>query len=67
MQTIYENRIFQMTKEEEQTPALFDHLVSKGFDGNVYIGVSLPTGKQRVTKQHIFYRRAKNGEFVFVV
>ena len=67
MEATYKNRVFQMTEQEEQTPALFAQLLINGFDGKVYIGVSQPTGKQRVAKQHMFYRRAKNGEFVFVV
>ncbi len=67
MQATYQNRVFQMTEEEDVLPNLYAQLLINGFDGKVYIGVSHPTGKQRVAKQHMFYRRAKNGEFVFVV
>ena len=67
MEATYNNRVFQMTEQNDTMPNLAAQLIINGFDGKVYIGVSLPTGKQRVAKQHMFYRRAKNGEFVFVV
>lgn len=66
MQTTHKGRTFQLTQGAEMAN-LRAHLVSKGFDGNVYFGVAAPIGKQRKEFNGMFYRSAKTGEFCKVI
>ena len=54
--------VFTLTKSEDDRPNLKAHLISNGFDGDVYFGVNA-----KGTKHAMFYKSAKNGEFVHAV
>jgi hypothetical protein len=49
-------RTFTLTLDSNVRPALRSDLLSRGFDGDVYMGESKPTGRQRATKHCMFYR-----------
>ena len=55
-----DNRTYQveLMDSNKGNENLRKHMVANGFDGNVYIGVSAPTGRQRKTIQRLFVRRA---------
>lgn len=49
-------RTFTLTTDSAARPALRADLLSRGFDGDVFLGVSRPTGRQRGVKHCMFYR-----------
>lgn len=49
-------RTFTLTLDSAERPALRADLLSRGFDGDVFMGVSQPAGRQRGTKHCMFYR-----------
>ena len=57
------NREFEITSREPAGKFLAEALISKGFEPNLYKGISRPVGRQRRTYIGMFYRRA-NGSFV---
>lgn len=66
MKATINNRTYTMTAQPE-LQNLKAHLLSRGFDGVMYQGISLPEGRQRKTFQGLFYRSAKTGEFVSAI
>lgn len=58
-----ENRIYNL-EIKDSGKHMEAHLISRGFDGKNYLGVSHPVGRQRKTMTSIFFRNAKTGEFV---
>ena len=63
MQTIENGRTYELTASANDTPNLRAELIRNGWDGEVYFGVSKPTGRQRKEFVGMFYRSAKTGEF----
>lgn len=63
MNTTHKNRTYDLT-EITGTPALSADLVRRGFDGTVWMGESLPVGRQRKVVIHAMFYRSKSGEFV---
>jgi hypothetical protein len=61
-----ENRVYEVTESVGTYDALKDHLISRGFDGKAYNGISRPVGRQRKTLNAVFFRSAKTGEFVSI-
>jgi hypothetical protein len=49
-------RTFTLTLDAATRPNLRADLLSRGFDGEVYMGESKATGRQRGTKHCMFYR-----------
>lgn len=49
---------FTLTLDNAVRPDLRAALLSRGFDGEVYLGVSKPAGRQRSVKRCTFYRSA---------
>lgn len=47
---------FTLTLTTEHRPNLRADLISRGFDGDVWMGESKPSGRQRVAKHCMFYR-----------
>jgi hypothetical protein len=66
MQAIINNRSYTMT-EQQGLENLKLHLLSRGFDGLAYEGISLPVGRQRKIFKGLFFRSAKTGEFVSAI
>jgi len=66
MQAIIDKRVYTMT-EMPGLENLKSDLLSRGFDGLVYEGLSLPVGRQRKTFQSLFFRSARTGEFVSAI
>ena len=62
--TTINGRTFELTQQAE-LPRLAADLKSRGFDGNTWVGVSQPTGRQRKTFTVLFYR-TQAGAFVRV-
>ncbi len=60
-----EGRLWMMEQQASSEAARAD-LKSRGFDGEVFLGESLPIGRQRAKKYGMFYRSPK-GHFVPVV
>jgi len=56
MTTTHGGRAYQMSIMASDTPNLKADLIGRGFDGNCYMGISEPTGKQRKTEHGLFYR-----------
>jgi hypothetical protein len=56
-------RTFTMQSVDPAGKFLAEELLKKGFESNLYIGVSEPTGRQRRTYTAMFYRKL-TGEFV---
>jgi hypothetical protein len=56
-------RIFTMQSIDPAGKFLAEELLKKGFESNLYLGVSKPTGRQRRTYTAMFYRKL-TGEFV---
>ena len=54
-------------KTQQDMEALRADMLNRGWDGNVYYGVSKATGRQRKDMSGIFFRNAKTGEFVNVL
>jgi hypothetical protein len=67
MQVTIDKRVYVMTPKSQALENLKNHLISKGFDGVVYDGVSAPVGKQRKEFRGLFFRSAKTGEFVSAI
>ena len=44
-----------------------EHLLSRGFDGIVYQGVSRPIGRQKKTMYMMLYRILEDGSFVSAI
>lgn len=63
MQAIIDKRVYTMT-EMQGMENLKSDLLSRGWDGLIYEGLSLPVGRQRKTFQGLFFRSARTGEFV---
>jgi len=53
--------VFTLTKQTEDRPHLKAHLISQGFDGDVYNGVNAKGNK------HAMFYRKPSGEFVHVI
>ena len=66
MKTIHEDREYDLFAKDD-LPNLKDNLISRGFDGYVYSGISHPVRRQRTTKSNMFYRNAKTGLFMAVL
>jgi len=56
-------RTFTMQSVDPAGKFLAEELLKKGFESNLYLGVSNPTGRQRRTYTAMFYRKL-TGEFV---
>jgi hypothetical protein len=56
-------RTFTMESVEPAGKFLAEELAKKGFESNLYLGTSKPTGRQRRTYTAMFYRKL-TGEFV---
>lgn len=54
--TTENGRTFTLTLDTATRPNLRADLLSRGFDGEVYMGESKATGRQRGTKHGVFYR-----------
>jgi hypothetical protein len=60
--TTAKGRTFQLTRADDPFPMLEADLISRGYDGTIWYGLSAPVGRQRVTISGIFYRTV-NGRF----
>lgn len=69
MEATIEGRIYEIEKTNvsDTTPNLRALLVSKGWDGDIYEGVSKATGRHRKEFRQMFFRRERTGEFESVV
>ena len=59
----HNGRTFEITSSEKAGAHLAERLISKGFEPNLYLGTSNPTGRQRRSYTGMFYRR-NDGAFV---
>ena len=64
MTTTHNGRAYELTSDKAELTNLRANLISRGFDGTVYYGVSKPTGRQRKECHSMFYRSVKTGDFV---
>lgn len=63
MTTTINGRTFELT-EQPALPNLQADLIKRGFDGNVWLGFSARTGRQRKDLHAMVWRSARTGEYV---
>ena len=56
-------RSFQITENTDELVNLRKHLISQGFDGTIWAGLSVRSGRQRKDLHSMIYRKP-SGEFV---
>ena len=64
MTVIIKGRAYTLTENTADLPALRADMIGRGFDGTIWNGVSVRTGRQRRDIHAMFWRSAKTGEFV---
>lgn len=66
MTTTIKGRTYTLTQNTADLPALRADMINRGFDGTIWNGVSVRTGRQRRDIYAMFWRSAKTGEFVLM-
>lgn len=61
--TSFKGREYTITSSEEAPKNLRAHYLSVGFDGYLYQGISIATGRQRKDFSNTFLRNARTGDF----
>lgn len=69
MQTItatHEGRVYELAEDKRELSEVRTLMLSIGWDGSIWHGISKPVGRQRAAFNGLFYR-TQRGEFVCVL